>query len=724
MKKRILSFALAAVMVLLAVPMLAFSATAEEADVLKVTWDQSNPDVMEVTSPRDSVTNNYVRMYIWYDAEGNLLPVDGYAEGSNVKNEYTCMEDDCYAVVNPELYTKNILTEDMTVDEVWDAYAAYLKTCGRVTYKAGWELGNIVGGEYILVKSRCFMYGATVYGVRQNSKGAIFPTAGGGGNSFVTTYANCERYFDDLAAKGKTTVQPGDDKKIYWSEIKDTFLDVQVLTYEWNAGAGGFAAYSSDNDNYNTAPFIYYLRPDTHGPISLRYTVPEETYGTATVDFGNDLRFYSGETQGLIAMALNGEVVWPVGADYNDKTSWAKLGDTTNLKKTNEALAAIPMNVRAGDEVELLIARDGSGKIAVDFNPSINIEKKYLVEFVDKDDNLILDTMVTPGGAMPEAPVASKNGFFINGATEAVTELPATVTANTTVKYAGDFDIAEVAVEQSSIAISTDFKATLYLKGDPKAKTVGYATDEGEEVIGVLQEDGLYKITVPGIAAKDLDTDVNLYLFQEFEGGVDATNAEPYVFNAKTLLETYVTDEQYADVKPLAAAALDYAAAAKAYWGGEELDAAVVARLSTFDAEIADLAKDINLSGSGTYNIARATLVLTEKVALKIGVETEDCVTLEAVDLGMTVRVGEEEYTGFTIQQGSEGTCMVITLGGVGAKDFDTVQEITVIDGLKRKSGTLSYSVNTYIARTFEGGEGETDNLLRALYALGVAANA
>ncbi len=723
MSKKILSCILAAVMVLLAIPLVALSAMAEEAEIMKVTWDQSDPNVMEVTSPRDGVTNHYMRMYIWYDADGNLLPVDGYAVGSTEKNEYTCMEDDCYGIINPDLYANGILREGMTVDEIWDAYAAYLKTCGRITYKAGWALGNIVGSEYVLVESRCFVYGATVYGIRQNSKGAIFPTAGGGGNSFITTYENCERYFDDLAAKGKTTVQPGEDGKILWAEIKETFLDVNVFTYEWNAGAGGFAAYSSDANDPN-APYIYYLRPDTHGPISLRYTVPEEIYGTATIDFGNDLRFYGGETQGLIAIALNGEVVWPAGGEYTDNKTWAKLSDTVNMKKTNEALAAIPMDVRAGDEVELLIARDGSGKIAVDFNPSINIEKKYLVEFFDKDDNPMFDTMVVPGEATPAAPVTSKNGFYINGATEAVTELPATVTGNLSIKYAGDFDIQEITVEKSSVAISTDFKATLYLKADPKAVTVGYANDDGEEIIGVLGDDGLYKVTVPGIAAKDLDTDINLYLFQEFEGGVDGTNAEPYVFNALELLETYTTDAAYADVKPLAAAAIDYAAAAKAYFNGEELDEATAQRLATFDAAIADLSKEITVEGEGDYAIARVTLVLTDKIALKIGVEATDLVILEDDDLEMAVRVGEDEYTGFTIQQGSECLSMVITLGGVGAADFDAVQEITVMDGFNEASGTLSYSVNTYIARTFAGGAGETDNLLRALYALGVAANA
>ena len=46
------------------------------------------------------------------------------------------------------------------------------------------------------------------------------------------------------------------------------------------------------------------------------------------------------------------------------------------------------------------------------------------------------------------------------------------------------------------------------------------------------------------------------------------------------------------------------------------------------------------------------------------------------------------------------------------------------MDGFTQQSAAISYSVNTYIARTFEGGAGETDNLLRALYALGVAVNA
>jgi hypothetical protein len=382
------------------------------------------------------------------------------------------------------------------------------------------------------------------------------------------------------------------------------------------------------------------------------------------------------------------------------------------------------MDVRAGDTIDILLARDGSGKVSLDIKPTVSIEKKYLVAYKDQNDKLIFDTLVLPGGDMPTAPVASKNGFFINGATEAVSDLPATVNGNMTVKYAGEFDIAEVTVEKSNVAVSTDFKVTLYLKADPSAVTVGYATDEGEEVIGVLGEDGLYKVTIPGIAAKDLDTDINLYLFQEFAGGVAATNEEAYVLNPLNLLKTYTTDEAYADVKPLAEAAIDYAAAAKAYFNGEELDAETAARLAGFDDEIAALSKEIDVSGSGVYNIARATLVLTNKVAIKIGVETEDCVTLEDSDLAMTVRVGDEEYTGFTIQQGSEYVAMVITLGGVGAADFDEVQEITIIDGMKRKSGTLSYSVNTYIARTFEGGAGVTDNLLRALYALGAAANA
>ena len=110
MKKRVLSLFLAAVMLVATVPALALSATAEETDILTSTWDQSDPAYLD-TAMREDIREGYVRMFVWYDADSNLLPVDGYAEGSTEKNEYTCMDDGCYAILNPELYTIVVFRE-------------------------------------------------------------------------------------------------------------------------------------------------------------------------------------------------------------------------------------------------------------------------------------------------------------------------------------------------------------------------------------------------------------------------------------------------------------------------------------------------------------------------------------------------------------------------------------------------------------------------------------
>ncbi|MBQ8859487.1 MAG: hypothetical protein IJ012_06855, partial [Clostridia bacterium] len=441
MKKRILSLILACVMLAMAVPFVALAAAAEGEDVLTSTWDQSDPTCMDLDA-RGDIKQCFVRMFVWYDGEGNLLPVDGYAEGSTEKNEYTCMDEDCYAVLNPELYTLGVLREGMTNDEIWDAYGDYLMECGRITYGTDWSVGNMVDGEFLSVEARSFIYHAKgLYNVRKNSKGMIFPTDGVESNGqFCTTWENAKRYRDELVALGKEDCKIGADGKVYWSDIaEEDFYLRQISNYEWIVASGGFNVTASHAD---ASVMAFVLRPDTHGPVSLRYTVPENVYGTLTLDFGNAFDFYmSGgalEAQGVCVVTLNGEVIWPVGATVDDKTTWAKLNDTADIAKINEQLAALPMDVRAGDALDILLARDGSGKVSLDFNPTVRIVKKYLVEYRDQNDKLIFDAVVAPGAALPVAPVASKNGFFINGATDAVTELPATVTGNTTIKYAGE----------------------------------------------------------------------------------------------------------------------------------------------------------------------------------------------------------------------------------------------------------------------------------------------
>lgn len=747
MSKRIVSLLLVLAMLVLAVPILALPATAEGAEIWSVTWDESNPDSLQVKAARNAVGKDFHRLYTWYDAEGNPLPVDGYAEGSNVKNEVTVMEDDCYGVFNQALYDEGILDRDMTWEEVWVAYAEYLKECSRITYGTGWTVGNMHDGVFVLVESRCIVYNAsTLYGVRRNSKGAIFPTATfGGGSQFCTSWDYSAQYFDDLAAKGVNTVPPGDDGYILWSEIKenDAYLltgDNQVMNYTWNAGAGGLAVCSKTLDDGSTQ-YIYGLRPDTHGPVALQYTVPDGIYGTATIDMGDYIAFVhsdASERDGKIALALNGEVVWPADATFDNAKTWSPLNEETSLTQLNEELANVKIDVQPGDNVQLLFNRGdnpSTQKLTVDIKPTINIEQKYLVKYVDQTGKVLQNSLVTPGAALPTAPMASADGFYINSATEAVTELPATVSGHMTIEYAGDVKVDEVAVEKVSITLDDNFSVNLYVKPDAYAVRVGAATDDLGDLWGVAQEDGTYKITLPGISVLDLDTDISLYLFQEFAGNDNlSNNTETYVLNPAAVLNTYATDEAYADVKHLAAAALDYMAAAHEYFEGESLDADVAARLATYDATIAALSKDVAIEDAYyDYTISAATLVLKERAAIKIRINlTEfDILTDEVFDF--TVKVvdseGNEQYCeGFTYQVGATYNggplAAVLTLNPMPVTDLNEEWQITVLDeDMQQTSATVTYSLASYVARTFAGGEGETDNLLRALYAYGTAMN-
>ncbi len=388
-------------------------------------------------------------------------------------------------------------------------------------------------------------------------------------------------------------------------------------------------------------------------------------------------------------------------------------GDTSKL---NAALADLTFDVQAGDVVSLVLVRDS--KITIDMRPTITIDKKCAVEVQDKDGNVLLTEVVEPGDAFPALPYASENGFYINGATEAVDTLPATVTESMTVKYAGDFKIDAITLEKTDLRFGTGLSIDLYLRADAYAVAAGVATEDGTELRATKQENGSFKITLTDIPVLEMGKDITVFPFQDFADGESNVSATLTV-NPVALLGAPEAGEE-----AICAAMLDYIAAADAYFNGATLDAEVEARLAAQDAAIKALAKDIERDGEGDYTVARATLVLKDTVALKIGVESVDLLTLEDDDLALTVRVGDEDYEGFTIQQGSENTSMVITLGSIRFDDFAETVEITVMDGFTEMSDTLTYSVNTYIARTFEGGAGETDNLLRALYALGVAANA
>ena len=683
-------------------------------------WNQS----VSFTSPDRDSLSSIPTFFAWYKADGTAKKNESLTDP---------MEDTDYATINPVLFEQNILNEEMSWDEMWDAYGAYLATRGILTYTGDWTAGNLVNGEYRSIEARVFTYGRPIYACRTTGSG-VTVSSYNWETQFASTLSTAKIYIDDYIAKGKQAVQPGEDGKLLFSEISGIFSSTEAVG----------ATYTHGNPFHGTLAYkngTYAIRPN--GPVEatcLTFTVPEKLYGTATVDLGGYINYCNTtEMDANFVIILNDTAVFPANANIEDTSSWYTWeGAAQNADTLTETIKALSIEMSAGDTLRFAFTRGqtGSQKITVDIKPTVTIEKKNVVEFSDQYGEVIFHQTYPVGAAMPAAPVATNDGFYINGSTEKVDTLPEKVEEHLFIQYAGGFNIAPITVNKVGIGVGTDFAVSLYLQADPLATRVGIATDDIPDTWGEKQADGTFKVTIPGVAAKDLSANINVYMFQEFNGGYGENSSEVYTFAPVDILEVYTTDAAYAEYKELASAALDYAAAANAYFNGAALDAEVEARLAAQDAAIASLSKDVTVEdGFYDYTIYGATVVLKEQVAIKLQVTLAEIDNLEDDILDFTVLVedgnGEGmEFDGFTYQAGSdllnEGvpTAAVITLNGMTPAEFDKVWNITVMDGFEQMTGSVSYSVNAYIARTFEGGAGEADNLLRALYALGVAANA
>ncbi|MBQ8858369.1 MAG: hypothetical protein IJ012_01100 [Clostridia bacterium] len=710
MSKKILSLFLALTMLVLAVPVLALAATAEDANILTETWDGGATTTFTADSRKDS--SNILTFYQWYKADGTPL--------AHWTTNDVAIDEDIYATVNPALIAAGHVKADATYEEQVAQYKEYLATCGLITYAGNWSVGTYVDGNYEQIDRRLLIFqAASMYGVRRNSKGVLVLNRTPFNSSYLGTASAAKKYFDEYFENALTFVQPGEDGKLYFTEIKDVFETSGGDTWGWTKGEG-VVQYSGNSVLENGDPAFNLRVPNTGGSnglngVAFGYTVPAGVFGTAKISI-ESIKCYSAETgPAYFAIAVNDKGVWPAGVEIANTATYASLseGDTAKL---NEQLASLTFDVQAGDVVSLVLVRNN--KITVDMRPTITIDKKCAVEVQDKDGNVLLTEVVEPGAAFPALPYASENGFYVNGATEPVTELPATVTENLTVKYAGDFKIDEITLAKTDLRFGKGLSIDLYLKADAYAVEAGVATEDGTELRATKQEDGSFKITLTDIPVLEMGEDITVFPFQDFADGNSVPGTELTV-NPVALLGAPEAGEE-----AICTAMLDYVAAAEAYFNGTTLDAEVEARLAAQDAAIEALAKDITKEGEGDFTVARATLVLKDTVALKIGVEMTELTELTDNDLALTVMMDGEEISGFKMQQGSGKTAMVITLNSVKLSDFDKAIEIVVMDGFDEISDTLTYSVNTYIARTFEGGEGETDNLLRALYALGVAANA
>ena len=694
MKKRLLSLSLAIVMLVLAIPGIALSAFATEAFVgVDSKWEETGAVRADTRLATDS---EMIRFFQWYKGgEDKALAIN------------TELDATCVAKINPALIAEGIFTAEDTLTAAYAKFCAYLKQMNLITpTNSDWQFGNVKqAGTFTEFKYYAHYHNSTL--LLADTK-----VRSGDGNAYFAPEADFDKMMKDIMTYllGKSVLVDAAGTPVT-SQTADT-VKVKDLKVTWSAEVAAVPKYTNLTNGTTALGFVSgrsFAGYNNNDQAGYRYTAPKDGQLVMKMD------------------SINSDGTYKWNIMVNDEfryESWQSGADDSTAE-INAALAELGiMTVKAGDTITIVFERDGGKHFTPAFTATL--AAKSIVRFLDKNGEEIIFYAVDPDTALPAAPyAAAAEGWIING--EPAATLPATVTGDMNIQYAGDFGITDVAVKSAGISVSSDFAVNLYLQADPYAVKAGVADDYGKEYWGEKQADGTFKVTVPGVAAKNMGKTVSLCLFQEFVGGDSVDVKELYTLVPTEILAAYADSDATAKEKAIAAAALDYAAAADAYFNGTALGADVKASLAAQDAAIAALSSDVERADNGEYVVDGVTLVLRDQVALKIRVMSATYTPLDADALGFTVSLEangtSNDYTGFVYTEGDEGYSVTMTLGGIAPGNFDVAHAITVKDAASFPvSETFEYSVYDYIARTFDADAPEAD-LLRAIYALGVAAN-
>ncbi len=280
----------------------------------------------------------------------------------------------------------------------------------------------------------------------------------------------------------------------------------------------------------------------------------------------------------------------------------------------------------------------------------------------------------------------------------------------------------------TTIGIGSTYDLNVYLTVNGALNT-DVITAVGVQVNGVLipgtvQPDGSYKVTLATVYAKELlDTAITYYPYY-VAGGNTVVSPDGVTADAAVLLNTYITGEYDATVKNLATAALNYAEAAKTYFGTGEFDAALVTALAAYDAAIrADAATMTNVAETGaTYAFHAATLQIGDTVSFVLAISGEGVWDLDPNSILNLNGHAVIPTTGVTGWIGNEKV-LILSVGNVPEAEFANNQTFTLtVDG--NLQATLTYSVNAYCNRNLSAAADAEANMIRAIYAVGQAAKA
>ena len=283
-------------------------------------------------------------------------------------------------------------------------------------------------------------------------------------------------------------------------------------------------------------------------------------------------------------------------------------------------------------------------------------------------------------------------------------------------------------VKGAQVALNDDiiFRYSVELGEDLQNNPTATFTVNGVEttVSEYTLKDGAYVFAFDGITPKMLgdEFDFKVTATSKSLKNTTVTVVERKGYTVKAYLEELlVMDGVDGKTKTLVVDLLNYGAAAQTYSNyktetlvNADLTAEQKSLATAFDEAGAESVLAVNNTETVSFKGARLWLDSEVNIGLKIALA-------EGVDknvVSVKVTIGGVEHTDVTLADNME-----IIVSGISATQFhQTIWVEVLIDGVET-GATCTYSVNTYVARTYNAGNANAD-LAKALYCYGVSAKA
>ena len=479
----------------------------------------------------------------------------------------------------------------------------------------------------------------------------------------------------------------------------------------------------------------------------VRYTAEYDGMVTAEA---NNLVFYSNTA--VIVIMKNGVEIGRIRAiDTASHHIWD--AESGAWKKNNTLLStggSFTTTVEAGDHIDFVNYVDTSIREINNINNSHEIMRRgamnyrFAVSYYSADgaptrrvqfttaDETHHSVLAAEGDSITEIlaayraknPDFAKNGCYVNGVWYAAGATLPTVSASDvtlddfymeTTAYISMGETYSILVDMPAIEGAVSAGVTVYGVDYPAAQMTG----------------GSFAVELANITLRKIpDTKLAYIPYYVLEDGTVRTATRAVSVRGEELVQDYLTGEYGEAAANRAQAVLDYIEMAEAYLADDKASAETRSRLADYDDAIrADVAiADLSTASGALYTFHAVTLQIDEDglnfvLAIKA---TEEQNVVNFADSGYTLTVnGQTVATDVLLNNGIGGTRVKLALApGVAEGKVNETQTFCLLDANGNTMATLTYSAMDYCIRAFEDAKGPEKYIMRAIYAIGRAAEA